>query len=212
MKRVSCSFVLGFAFLPTMAAAVEFEAINPELAQPLATKLSEDASKIEKLKFKVEGDSEKANGFHIPSKVGALIVPQKGLKESEELAAKFKMDPGASTAYLFMYHMVPVVEGKRVELNRLHSVAFTDNDGGQLSVQLLCLSIRQLADDDFRLYVFGQDAKPLLNVKFAEGTGPGAMPVAVELKDPNETTREGKMVVTVFGKYQASFPVGYTGE
>jgi hypothetical protein len=212
MKTIPLSTMLGLFLLPVFAAAADFEAIPNELAQQLAIKLSEEAGKIEKTKFKVDADSEKASGVHIPSKVGALIVPQKGLKESEELAAKFKMDPGATLAYLFVYHMVPVVDGKRVDADKLHSVAFTDNNGGQHDLHVLLLSVRQLADDDYRLYVFGKDAKPLVDVKFAEGTGPGPTPTAVELKDPNEAKKEGKLVVTVFGKFQATFPAAYTGE
>jgi hypothetical protein len=212
MRRVIWSFVLGFGFLPAIILAQDFEAIPAELGQQLANRLSEDAARIEKLKFRVDADGEKANGFHIPQKTGALVVPQKELKESEELSAKFKMDPGAALAYLFIYHLVPVVDGKRVEANQLPSVSFTDDDGGKHEVHVLCLSVRQLSEDDYRLYAFGQDAKPLVDAKFSEGTGPGPVPVAVELKEPNKETRQGKLVVTVFGKYQASFPVGYTGE
>jgi hypothetical protein len=190
-------------------SAQEFETFSSDFAQRLSTRLSEEASKNSNLKFKVDGEAEKANGFHLPGKVGALIVPQKGLKESEELAAKFKMDPGASLAYLFLYHMVPVVDGKRVESDKMHSVTISDDEGNQHTVHVLCLSVRQLADDDYRLYGFGKDAKPLIDVKFAEGTGPGPTPVAVELKDPNRDTRDGKVVVTVFGRFQASFPAGY---
>lgn len=205
MKSRSLSVILGLLLLLDSARAADFESIPSDLAQQLATKISEDASKIDKLKFKVDADAEKANGFHVPAKVGALIVPQKDLKESEELAAKFKMDPGASLAYLFVYHLTPLVDGKPLNSDRFHSVTFTDENGGQHNLNLLLLSVRQLADDDYRLYVFGKDATPLVDVKFAEGTGPGPTPVAVEIKDVNETTREGKIVVTVFGKYQASF-------
>jgi hypothetical protein len=205
MKLFSLSVVFGLALLSRLCGAADFEAIPQDLAQKLAVKISEDASKLEKLKFTVDADTEKANGFHVPGKVGALIVPQKGLKESEELAAKFKMDPGASLAYLFCYHMTPVVDGKPLSSDRFHSVTFNDEDGGQHELTLLLLSARQLSDDDYRLYVFGKDPKPLVDVKFAEGTGPGPTPVAVEIKDINESTREGNVVVTVFGKYQASF-------
>jgi hypothetical protein len=209
MKLASLPVTFSLLLLPSILGAAEFEAIPTELAQNLAQRFSEEVGKIEKLKFKVEADQEKANGFHIPGKVGALIVPQKGLKESEELAAKFKMDPGATLAYLFLFHMAPVVEKKRIPADQLHSITFDDNDGNQHSLQVLLLSVRQLADDDYRLYAFGKDAKPLIDVKFAEGTGPGATPVAVELKDVNQANREGKLVVTAFGKYQASFPAGY---
>ncbi len=212
MKTFSLAIMLGLLFLPTIVAADELATIPTEQAQQMGAKIAEKAAKIEKLKFKIDPDSEKANGFHVPKKLGGLIVPQKDLKEGEELAAKFKIDPGASLAYLFVHHVVPIVDGKRIESDRLPSVTIADDEGKEHVVHVLLLSARQLSDDDYRLYVFGKDAKPLVDVKFAEGSGPGPVPVAVELKNPNETTREGTIVVTVFGKYQASFPAGYTGE
>ena len=210
MKMFGLLIAVGLVISPVLNGA-DLEAIPADLVQRLATQFSEQAGKIEKAKFKVDPDTDKANGVHVPRMLGTLIVPQKGLKESEELAAKFKMDPGAALAYLFIYHLVPKVDGKQVDANQLHSVKFTDDNGNEITVQVLLLAIRQLADDDYRLYAYGQDAKPLVDAKFAEGTGPGPVPAAVELKDVNETTREGKVVVTVFGKYQASFQVGYSG-
>ena len=205
MKTIGLSALLSFLMLPAFVAAADFEAIPADLAQQLAKQLAEKAGKIEKLKFKVDADFEKANGIHIPNKVDA-DCSQKGLKEGEELAAKFKMDPGATLAYLFVYHLVPVVDGKKVEANRLHSVSFADNGGAEHELHVLLLSARQLGDDDYRLYVFGQDSsKPLIDVRLTEGTK-RTTPVAVELKDPNETTHEGKIVVTVFGKYQGQLP------
>jgi hypothetical protein len=207
-----------FAFWPvcfvlTLSAhAAELEAIPSELAQQLAPQLVEQANKIERPKFKIDADTQGANGFHVPRKLGGLIVPQKGLKEGEELAAKSKMDPGASLAYLFAYNVVPVVDGKRIDPNRFNSVMITDGEGQTHTVHVMLLSVRQLADDDYRLYVFGTDPNPLVDVKFAEGTGPGPTPVAVELKDPNDAARQGTIAVTVFGKYQAKFTAAYTGE
>jgi hypothetical protein len=194
---------------PLVTSAADIEQIPSDLANQLSTQLSDKAGQLDGLKFKIDPQAEKGNGFHVPHKMGALIVPQKDLKESEELTAKFKMDPGASLAYLFVYHLVPVVDGKRLSADKFHSISLQTDDGANPTIHVLLLSVRQLADDDYRLYVFGKGANPLVDVKFAEGTGPGAEPVAVELKDPNEATREGKVVVTVFGKYQASFTAGY---
>lgn len=200
----------GLVLSPVVRAA-ELEAIPPELAQKIAKQLSEQAGKIEKPKFKLDPDTDKASGFHVPKTLGAIIVPQKDLKESEELAAKFKMDPGASLAYLFLFRLTPKVDGKQIDASQLHSVKGMTEDGDEFTVQVLLLAVRQLADDDYRLYAYGQGAKPLIDAKFAEGTGPGPVPTAVELKEVNESTRDGKIVVTVFGKFQATFPVGYTG-
>jgi hypothetical protein len=212
MKMRPLLIALGFVFISRLITAADLESIPQDQAKAIGEKLSEEAGKIDNLKFKIDADTDKANGFHVPKKLGALIVPQKDLKESEELAAKFKMDPGASLAYLFIFKVAPVIDGKKIDTSLLHSTSIKDDQGNEHAVQVLLLSVRQLADDDYRLYGFGKDAKPIIDAKFAEGTSTGPTPVAVELKEVNDTTREGKVVVTVFGKFQASFQAGYTGD
>ena len=44
------------------------------------------------------------------------------------------------------------------------------------------------------------------DIDFSDGKGPGAKPLAVEIKDIEGTT--GSIVVTVFDKYQAKFRGG----
>ena len=51
------------------------------------------------------------------------------------------------------------------------------------------------------IYAFGKGAKPLIDVKFTSGEGPGDEPVALEIKDGNPAS----VVITVFGRYQAKF-------
>jgi hypothetical protein len=102
-----------------------------------------------------------------------------------------------------------VINGTSADVSRLYTVKLTDDEGQDRAVQVLILAVRQLAEDDYRLYGYGHEEKPLVDARFAEGTGPGPEPVAVEVKEVNEQTQQGKLVVTVFGKYQASFTVGY---
>jgi len=192
-----------------MLAAQELERIPDDFVRQLTPALLEQAGKLDLGKIKVEADVEKANGVHLPKKLGALIVPQKDLKESAELAAKFQAEPGAPIGYLFMYHLLPIVDGKKIDAAKMKSVSFKDNDGGEHALHIVSLVVRQLSGDDYRLHVYGADAKPLVDVKFAEGTGPGPEPAAVELKDTKDATKEGNVVITVFGKYQAKFPAAY---
>jgi hypothetical protein len=208
MKAIWTLLVLSALFVPAFVVAQELEAIPEEHVRKMAPSLIEQAGKFE-YKIKIDADVEKANGFHLPKKLGALIVPQKDLKESEELAAKFQNEPGASIGYLFLFHLVPIVDGKRADASRLKTVTVADKDGGQHTIHVATLAVRQLSGDDYRLHVYGTDAKPLIDAKFAEGIGPGPVPVAVELKNPNEAKKEGTVVVTVFGKYQATFQAGY---
>jgi hypothetical protein len=201
--------LIGFA---SLLAAADISPLPAEHAVSVSTRLVEQAGKLEKLPFRIDPDPQKGNGFHVPDKLGALVVPVKGLAESEELAATFKTDPGAPVAYLFLYRLAPLVDGKRVDANRVYQVKIDDAQGVMREVGALLLAVRQPAADDYRLHVYGPGPKPLIDAKFAAGQSTGPTPVSIEIKDVNEAAREGRIVVTVFGQYQASFPVAYSGE
>ena len=209
---VAVPMMLGLVISVRAASSDGLTPIEPDMAKAFGKRLSEEAAKLEKPQIKIEADSEKANGVHAPDKMGIIVVPQKDLKESEELAAKFKTEKGASLAYLFMYHVVPVIDGKAVDVSQLRSLKIEGDNGKVHTVYVMLLAVKQVSDDDYRLHAYGQGDKPLVDVKFSEGTGPGAEPVACEIKDPNEATQQGKLAVTVFGKYQASFTCAYKAD
>ncbi len=214
MKKVIVSVPLVVCLaLPVLAAVVDgLEPIEAELAHRFGKLLADEADKVTKPQIKVTADPDKAVGLHVPEKVGILVVPQKDLKESEELAEKFKTEKGAALAYLFLYNLVPVIDGQPVDASRLRTVEIGDDNGMKHKVFVLLLAVRQLSDDDYRLQAYGHDEKPLVDAKFSEAAGPGAVPVAVEVKDVNEATHQGKLVLTVFGKYQASFTCGHKAD
>jgi hypothetical protein len=205
MKMLALACVCLCLAVPACLVAQDLESIPTDQARAFGERLVELAEKVEGAQVKVEGDASLANGVHLPEELGILVIPQKDLKESEELAEKFKAEKGTPLAYLFAYRVVPVVDGKRVPASRLHTIKAVDGEGKEHQVQLLLLAVRQQADDDYRLYGYGTEATPIVNAKFSEGTASGSGPVVVTVKDTDEATREGTVVVTVFGKYQASF-------
>jgi len=69
----------------------------------------------------------------------------------------------------------------------------------------LILAIRQVSDKDRRLYVYGTDSKPLMDIPLSKNAGPGTQPVAVEIKEIQD--QQAKLFVTLFDKDQASFKV-----
>ena len=186
------------------AAAEELESIGADAARRIAERLSEEAKKIQNPQVMIAPDFEKAQGVHRPGEAGVLIVPQKGLKEGEELDA-VKQESGAGLAFLFTYRIVPVVKDAPVQAKRLHAVTFTSGDGNQIKIHCMLLAVRQVSEDDWRLYVYGSEKKPLIDVPFRDGSGLGHKPLAVEIKTIRDS--QGELVVTVFDKYQASFKV-----
>lgn len=205
---LSCFVVLA----PSFVLANELDSIPTEEAQKWGARLSQAAAKVENPQVTIEADANKANGVHIPDLLGMIVVPQTDLKESEELAKRFKNESGAALGYLFAHHLLPIIDGSPVDAKRLRTVKVSDDDSPEHKVYACLLAVRQLAEDDYRLYLYGSDEKPLVDVKFSEGTGPGPEPVAIEVKEADEQTRRGTAVVTVFGKYQASFRIGYEDE
>ena len=91
--------------------------------------------------------------------------------------------------------------------SELRTVTYTEDNGTDHAIYCLLLAVRRVAEGDYRLHVYGHGEEPLVDAQFSEGAGPGHLPIAVEIKEIQED--EGKLVVTVFDKYQASFKVGY---
>lgn len=190
------------------AFADELEAIDSEKAQQFAKALSELAADIAQPQVKIQPNPDKAQGVHRPQEAGLLLVPDKRVLEGvSENSNDVTRSAGASLAYLFAYHLAPVIDGKAAPTKDLHSVIFQSEEGDEARVHCLLLAVRKLSEDDWRLYVYGADEKPLLDVRFDEGSGPGALPVAIECK--NVQGYEGDVVITVFDKYQAGFKVRY---
>lgn len=190
------------------AAAADMESIDSDQAQAFAKKLCTLAEKMEGLPVKITADPTKANGVHRPSEAGVLIVPRKDLEEGgSELSDEVQQPSGAALAYLFAYNLVPVVDDQPAKPKALRSVVFTTDAGDVAEITCLLLTVKKTSDDDWRLFVFGTDKKPLLDIPISEGFGPGAVPVAVECS--NIKDYKGDVIVTVFDKYQADFKVSY---
>ena len=181
----------------------EFKALEAEWAHAIAEKLATEAAGFEKPRLKIDPDSAKAVGVHVPDQRGLLVSPQKELQEGA--AEGYAAETGKPLGYLFFYRMALKVDGKPVDPARLHVAKFTNDEGKTFTIPTLLLSVRRVADDDWRLYGYGKEEKPILDAKFAGGAGPGDKPVAIQVKELDG--RKDTLVLTLFDKYQASFPL-----
>lgn len=181
----------------------EFKPLEAEWAHAIAEKLATEAAGFEKPRLKIDPDSAKAVGVHVPDKRGLLVAPQKELQEGA--AEGYAAETGKPLGYLFLYQMAPKVDGKPVDPARLHVAKFTNDEGRVFTIPTLLLSVRRVAEDDWRLYGYGKEEKPILDAKFAAGAGPGDKPVAIQVKELDG--RKDTLVLTLFDKYQASFPL-----
>lgn len=192
-------------------SARDLEAMDGTMARDLATRLCREAQKIQNPQVKVTADIEKAQGVHEPSQAGVLIVPQKGLKEGvTDQSPEAEKESGTPLAYLFSYRILPVVNGQPITPEKLRKVKISMENGEEYTVYCMLVSARKVSDDDWRMYAFGVDKKPIVDVPFGYGDGPGSGPLAVEIKDVQHV--DGDLAVTVFDQFQASFKVRYGQE
>jgi len=141
----------------------------------------------------------------VPDEGGIILVPQKGM--DEENTPDMTVANGVPLALYFSTpNIVPMIDGKFVDRGKLHGVTVTDGQGKEHEANCMLLTVRKISDEDYRLYGFGKAAKPLIDVKFTDGKGPGAKPLAAEIKGIEGQT--GSLVITVFDKYQAKFRGG----
>jgi hypothetical protein len=195
-----CAWVAGSAI------AEDLEILDPQIAQAFAQALVETADKdVEKPQVKIDADVEKACGVHL-DQVGLIIVPQKDMTPENEAVNSEK---GAPVGHLFMSHVfTPVIDGKPVDPAKIRQLTFSGQDGNEHKVNYLILAARHTTDDDvWHLYAYGTDEKPLIDARIGEGTGPGTLPIALEVKDLENN--EGTAYVTFFDQYQCTFKVNH---
>ncbi len=186
------------------AMAEDLEILDAQIAQAFAQVLTEAAEKLEKLQVKVEGDLEKACGVH-REQTGVILVPNKEISPENE---GVKKDPGAPVAHMFMSQGFNLmVDGKPLDSSKLRTLNVTTPDGNEIKVSYLTLAARNTDDDEWHLYAYGTDEKPVLDARIGEGTGPGSQPLAIEIKDFDND--EGTAYVTFFDRYQCSFKMNY---
>ena len=71
----------------------------------------------------------------------------------------------------------------------------------------LLLAVRHVGGDDWRLYVYGAEKKPLIDVPFELAERPDSGPVEIDVE--NTSLSGGTLAITLFGKYKAGFKVGF---
>ncbi|NOY41113.1 MAG: hypothetical protein GXP26_04660 [Planctomycetes bacterium] len=187
-----------------VAVAENLSGLDASTAQTYAQHLVEKMADVEGQQVKVVADPTLAQGLGADGE-GVILVPAEGFKEGEE-NPEVHTEKGAGLALLFMSpRFNPVIEGKPIAQDKLHTISYSDGDGEEKKATCLILAIRNIAGDDWRLYAYGKDAKPLVDSKFGESFAESEGPLAI---DADTTDEESSLVVTVFGKYSASFEIG----
>jgi hypothetical protein len=189
------------------AVADDLETLDPQISQAFAQFLNEVVDKVENMQIKVEGDIEKACGVH-REQIGLILVPQKDLAP-DAIPEAVNSDPGAGLGHLFMsMGFAPVIDGKPIDASKMRTLEFTGQDGTNQKVSYLTLAARHTDDDVWHLYGYGTEEKPVLDVQIGEGSGPGTLPLAVEVREIDEDNT-GTCYVTIYDLYQTNFKIKY---
>ncbi len=205
MMRSCLCIGVGIALAVGVSAAVAEDVVPVprETAQIYGKLMTKGAAEIKKPQVKIKGDPAKTVGLALlKADGGILLVPRKGLDEKKlpDMTGK----NGAPLGLLFSSPtLVPIIDGKLIDRNKLYCLHIDDGRGIS-EMNCMLLSVRKVSEKDYRLYGFGKAAKPLIDVKFTDGKGPGTKPIALEI----EKGKPASVVITVFGKYQAKFPGG----
>jgi hypothetical protein len=199
--------MIALLFVASASRADELEKIDAEVTQQVSTHLLELFNKETKdPQVKFEGNPEKAVGLHA-GRDGILMVPIKTLKEGEPDKA-VESENGAGICYLFMSpEFNPLVDGKPVDAKKLRKVKFMDQEGNEREATALLVTVKHVEGDDWRLYVFGADKKPLIETRWgtANDNAEGDLAMAVTgAKD-----KKANLVLTLFNKYSAAIDIAH---
>jgi hypothetical protein len=164
------------------------------------------AKELKDPQVKIEGDVDKAVGLvNLTSREGIIAIPVKNFKEDLE-NKQLETENGMGLCYLFMSQTFnPIVDGKPVDEKKLRVVKFSDADGNERKATcLLCAAKHD--GDEWKLFVYGSDKKPLIESPFGEAGDAPKADLALTIQDP--TPEKGQLVFNLFGKYSAAITVG----
>ena len=207
MKMKVCGWVVAvcMSMSTTAAVAQDLSELDSDTTAAYAQHLTDQFKKLEDHQVKIEVDPEKAVGL-ADEMEGIIVVPVKELKEGETDEA-VKTEQGAGLAYLFCSpRFDPIVDGKKLDAKKLRTVKYNDDSGAEKTATCLILAVRNVEGDDWRLYAYGADKKPVIDAKFREADESTDGNLAITVKEAKG--KKQKLVVTLFGKYSADFMIG----
>lgn len=207
LPKCVLSTLVALLVLPAALCAAGFEKIESEVTQKVSAHLLELFQKEAKdVQVKFEGNPEKAVGLHGDRK-GIIIVPIKSLKEGE-IDPAVESETGAGICYLFMSpEYNPLVDGKPVDAKKVRTLKFTDGEGNEREATALLVTARHLEGDDWRLYVYGTEKKPLIETRWGVANDNAEGDLAIHVNGAKD--KKANLVFTLFNKYAAMIEIAH---
>lgn len=196
------SLCLVLYALPSYAE--ELSVMEADTVQGYGQYLSDKFAEVKGHQVKVEPNMAAASGLVLGNE-GIIIVPTK-IEDNEENPA-VETESGGPLAYLFMSpRFNPLESDSKIDAKKLRTVQYED-DGEVKEATCLILAVRHVEGDDWRLYVYGAEKKPLLDAKFSDAEQAKDRNLTIHVRDVKDG--KGTLVVTVLKKYEAAFAIGH---
>jgi hypothetical protein len=182
--------------------AQDVEKISEEEAQKVARRIAANFSAPADAPFTVEVDVDKPSGLKGGDKAGIIAIPDKRLTAEVVAATGKEITP---VGHLWMYNVVPAVEGRAPEPGKLRSVEFGEGEQKRV-VEVYYLGITKTDAGALELGLYAKDKSPLVKVPFVK-TDAAANGTSISVSGRKEDENTGVLVVTVFGSYKADITV-----
>lgn len=215
MKKFFVAAALGLALTAVQVQAQELTPADGEIAQQYGTILAEQFAKdVTEPQVKVDPNFEKA-GLLALGMEGLLIIPAKGLDPATATEnPDADSEKGAGLGILFVSpRFNPLIDGKPIEESKLRTLTFSDGQGTEQKATVLLLAAKHVEGEDWRLYVYGSEDKPLIEAQLgpAEEVGdPEKDVLTLHPKDVKDN--KAQLEVKIFGIYSGSFEIGHNVE
>jgi hypothetical protein len=203
--RWVCVTLVALFGLGSIGRADELEQMAPDMSQLFAMHLTELFNKENpERQAKFDVDPAQATGLR-SGRDGIVAVPIKGLKEGEVDPA-VESENGAGLCYLFLSPcFAPFVDGKPVDTSKLRSVKFDDGQGGKREAICLIVTVKHVDGDDWRMYCFGADKKPVLNSQFGGSSQSADKTLAIRVNGGKDM--KANLEFTLHKKYSAAISI-----
>ncbi len=200
-----CATLFALLGLGSVGHADDLEPMAAEMSQLFAQHLSELFNKEnQERQTKFDVDPSQASGLR-SGQDGIIIVPAKGLKEGTVDPA-VETECGSGLCYLFMSPCyAPVINGQPVDAKKLRSVKFDNGEGEKREAVCLLVTVKHVEGDDWRLYAFGADQKPVINSQFGLADSAGDKTLAIKVNGAKD--KKANLELTLHKKYSASFSI-----
>jgi len=170
-----------------------------EKAQNAARLITQKAPTWESPPVEVKPDIEKPYLVTGSNNLGALVIPDKRLKNKEPLKPGGKAIP---IGQLWMRGLAPEIDGAKVAGKDLREVSIsTDEEDVELTAYLLAA---KLDDDKATLLVYGKAKKPIATLKLKEAKTYQELPLELDAAGEDSGAT---LFFNVVGKYVAEMKI-----